>query len=345
MGVNEYYFPKNKKRTIKRYCQILSTGSYIPEAVVSNDEIIAEYQLPVKNEVIVKATGVEKRHVAALTQDDSDMLSIAARRCLDAFQLKPEQLSRLIVNKYMGDNLLPMTASRVQAKLESAVANHAFDVDGGISSFLTAVDLASRFIATGDEYVLIASGGVHNRLISKTDPRVAFLYGDAAASILLGPSEEIHLLGSYFYTNHQYYELATARGTEFLRRTRFDGDGSEFYDTYKMGNWKSAEDFYRRATQEIAEKLREESGLSLKEIDLFLTTENNAPIRELTLKTLGVNEEQSFSLLAEYGNTMSAALPLLLDYGIKTGRIQKGMRIMLISHGEGISGGGMIYKV
>lgn len=78
---------------------------------------------------------------------------------------------------------------------------------------------------------------------------------------------------------------------------------------------------------------------------MVLVTENNVKIWELTLETLGVYPEKSISLIREYGNTMSAMLPLLIDHGFRSGRIQKGMNIMLISHGEGFSGGGLIYRV
>jgi 3-oxoacyl-[acyl-carrier-protein] synthase-3 len=83
----------------------------------------------------------------------------------------------------------------------------------------------------------------------------------------------------------------------------------------------------------------------MNDIDLVLVTENNKKIWELTLETLGVNEDKSISLLRDYGNTMSAMLPLLIDKGISTGKIVEGMNVMMISHGEGISGGGIIYKV
>jgi len=88
------------------------------------------------------------------------------------------------VNKFVGDNFLPMTASRLQGKIGSKTAVHAFDIDGGISSFLYSMDAASRFINSGDEYILISSGGVISKFVSKADPRVAFLFGDASASVL-----------------------------------------------------------------------------------------------------------------------------------------------------------------
>jgi 3-oxoacyl-[acyl-carrier-protein] synthase-3 len=345
MELSNFCFPINKKKKLTRFCKILASASYIPDEAITTDEIISKYQLPFKSNVIIKTIGVEKRHLAKDRQDDSDLLYEAACQCLTNYALKPESLTRIIVNKYMGDNLLPMTASRLQSKLGSITANHAFDVDGGASSFLVAMDLASRYIATGDQYILIASGGIHNRLMSKTDPRVAFLFGDASASLLLGPAAEPHILASYFFSNHQFYHLATANGMDFLRDVAWDESKSIFFDTYQIDNWKIAEDFYRKATRKIYQELREESGLSIENIDLVLTTENNAPIRALILETLGVDESKSLSLLRTHGNTMSAMLPLLLDYGFKTGKIQPGMNIILISFGEGISGGGLIYKV
>lgn len=344
-----YFFPMWKKKNINRFCEIKSTASYKPEKSISNEEIINKYDLPFKPSIIFNSIGVESRHVADEHQSDSDLLVVAAKECLDKYGLKADDLSRLIVNKFYGDNLLPMTASNLQRKLGSGTAVHAFDVDGGISSFLYAFDAAARFISTGDSHILIASGGVSNKLISKKDPRVAFLFGDGAASILLGNSEEQHIMASYFYSNYHYYELATAITPLTLVDMRDclskDEQMELVNDTYKMGNWKEAEEFYRQAVRAVSQNLFEESGLGMDDIDLVLVTENNRKIWEISLETLGIGEEKSLTLLKDNGNTMSAMLPLLIDYGFSTGRIEKGMNIMLISHGEGLSGGGIIYKV
>lgn len=349
MTNSKYIFPKYKRKNINRYCEIKSVASYIPEKSVHNEEIIQKYNLPFKASVITKSIGVESRFVAEDNQSDSDLLMLAAEKCLKKANYKADDLSRVIVNKYYGDNLLPMTASALQRKLGSNTAVHAFDIDGGVSSFLHAFDAASRFIGTGDESILIASGGISSRMISKTDPRVAFLFGDGAASILIGYSEQQHVLASYFYSNYDFYELATAITPITLIDKResmtMEQQMASVYDTYKMGNWKEAEEFYREAVSAIAENLFLESGLQIDDIDLVLVTENNRKIWELTLDVLGVEEEKSISLIKDHGNTMSAMLPLILDNGFTTGKIRKGMNIMLISHGEGLSGGGILYKV
>lgn len=345
----KYFFPEYKRKNINRYCEIKSSGSYRPEKSVDNEEIISKYSLPFKASIIEKSLGVASRYVAEDNDSDSDLLMLSADKCLKKCNIKVDDLSRIIVTKFYGDNLLPMTASILQRKLGSSTAIHAFDIEGGISSFLHSLDAASRFIGTGDENILIASGGISSKMISKTDPRVAFLFGDATASILVGHSEQPHILASYFYSNYEFYELATAI-TPLTLIDKHDTmtiqeQLASVYDTYTMGNWKEAEEFYKEAVFTVSNNLFLESGLKIDDIDLVLVTENNRKIWELTLEVLGVGEEKSLSLIKNHGNTMSAMLPLLIDNGFVTGKIQKGMNIMLISHGEGLSGGGILYKV
>ncbi|MFP4015586.1 MAG: 3-oxoacyl-ACP synthase III family protein [Halanaerobiales bacterium] len=342
-----YNFPQKKRKNINRYCKIICTGSYLPEKIISNDEIIKEYELPFKSTAISNVTGVKTRHVAEGDMVDTDLLSAAAKKCLEKSTVEADSLSRIIVNKYIGDNILPMTASRLQGKLNCNTAVHSFDIDGGISSFLYSIDTASRFINTGDEYILIASGGIVYRLINKNDPRVSFLFGDGSAAVLMGLSKEEHVLASYFYSNYHYYEQAVANGILKVDIDQpSDKDNSAaIFDTYTLGNWKEAEDFYRKAVEVVSENLLEESGLDMDNIDLVLVTENNRKLWELTLETLEIDKDKSISLIESCGNTMSAMLPLLLDHGFMSGKIQAGMNIMLISHGEGLSGGGIVYRV
>ena len=350
MAGMDYCFPKSKKKKINRYCKILSTASFFPEKVVSNEDIIKRNDLKLKSEAIKKSLGVDKRHIADDHHDDSDVLFMSAQKCLTDYGLMPEDLSRLIVNKSFGDHLLPMTASRLLAKLNSSKAVHSFDIDGGISSFLHSVDVISKFINTGDDHVLLSSGGINTKFVSKKDPRVAFLYGDASASVLFGYSDRQHIMASYFYSNHNYYNIATTlspiSASEIYRAkgSLQKEDLSFMFDAYRMDNWKIAEDFYRKATTKTAENILEESGLRMDDIDLVLITENNLRIWELTLETLGIHKDKSISKIKENGNTMSAMLPLLLDCCFRDGRIQEGMNIMFISHGEGFSGGGLIYR-
>jgi len=352
MQNKKYIFPEYTKRNIKQHCKIIATASYFPDRVVSNQDIINDNQIAVTNVVIRKTLGVEHRRVADEGMADSDLLVKAAQLCLEKANVKPEQLSKLLVTKFLGDRILPMTASMVQRKLDAQVAFHAVDIEGGINSFLHAIDLATRYISTTQEqeqYILILSGGIHVTPISKTDPRLAFLFGDGAAAILLSVADEPHFLASYIYSNYEYYDSAGSRMLkmdEWVSDKIYEkGEYELLYNLYRMDNWKDSIDFYLQAAEVTRDNLLKESGLTMSSIDLLLVTENNKQIRDLTLEKLGVPDEKSLSVIQEYGNTMSAMLPLLLDKAYTENRLKQGMNVMLISHGEGASGGGMIYQV
>ncbi len=352
MQNENFIFPEYKKRNIKQHCQIIATASYFPDRLVSNQDIIDANQLAVTDTAIRKTLGVERRRVAEAGVADSDLLVKAAERCLHKAGIGADHLSKLLVTKFLGDRILPMTASMVQRKLNAQVAFHAVDIEGGINSFLHALDLTTRYISTTKEnqqYILILSGGIHVAPISKTDPRLAFLFGDGAAAILLAVANEPHFLASYLYSNYHYFDAAGSRMLkmdEWVSHKIYDeGEYDLLYNLYRMDNWKDTLDFYLQAAEVTRNNLLKESGLAMDEIDLVLVTENNKKIRDLTLERLGVPETKSLSVINEYGNTMSAMLPVLIDRAFADGRLKQGMNMMLISHGEGASGGGMIYRV
>jgi 3-oxoacyl-[acyl-carrier-protein] synthase-3 len=347
-----YSFPEHRRKYIRRFARILATASYLPDRVVTNQEIINAGGLPVTDQAVRKTLGVERRRVADAGTTDSDILVAAARRCLETAGLHPDRLSKILVTKFLGDRILPMTAALVQRKLGCRAAMHAVDVEGGITAFLHAADLGLRYISTTmeeEQYILILSGGIHSLAVSNSDPRLAFLFGDGAAAVLLGVSGNQHFLATYSYTNYDYFHSA---GT---RTFKIDGKISEMiyekgeyhllYNLYQMGNWKETIDFYLKAAEVTRDRLLQESGLSMADIGLVLVTENNRRIRDLTLERLDVAPESSITVIQEYGNTMSAMLPLLIDTAYRQGRMNEGTNVMMISHGEGASGGGLLYRV
>jgi 3-oxoacyl-[acyl-carrier-protein] synthase-3 len=191
------------------------------------------------------------------------------------------------------------------------------------------------------------SGGVINRTISRTDPRVAFLFGDGAAAVLLVPSRTRHVLASYSFSNYDFVEQA--RGFEVRRVLSVDfSDAVEhrkMYELYSQEDYKRALEFVLEAMRVTVRALLQRAGRQLSDVDVFLVTENHGRMWSAIIEHLGIEAQKTLSLLAKYGNTMSAMLPLLLDEAIRSGRLQPGSLVMLLSVGEGVSGGGMLISI
>ncbi len=349
--MNKYQFPKSKKINFNKYSEIMATASYFPQNVVTNKEIIKRNNIGVTDNIIQKTIGTKTRHIAGENMTDSDILLGAAEICLTKANIRPEKLSKLLVTKFIGDRILPMTASIVQRKLGSNLAFHAIDIDGGTNSFLIALDLSTRYISTtqdDEQYILILSGGIHNLIVNDNDPRLAFLFGDGAGAILVKSSERNHFLASYQFSNyhHNYAGSKELKLDKKVSSALFEGGNySLLYDLYSLENWKNHTDFFKRAITHTFNVLLKQANLTNTDIDFVLITENNKQMHDLALETLGISQNQTISVINEYGNTMSAMLPLAFNSGIENDVFKKGMNIMLLSYGEGISGGGMIYQI
>ena len=326
---------------------ILATASALPETVVTNQEIITRHGHGVAASAIRKIVGVHTRRVAESGIMDSDLLAEAARRCLAKAKMAPERLSKLIVTKFLGDRLLPMTASLTQRKLGTSMAFQAFDVDGGTNAFLQAMEVAHTAIACGDEFVLVVSGGISNTLVTRHDPRQAFLYGDGAGAVLLGRAPEGD--GSQIHATYQFTDPAARdlfRGFELRKCMTLDLHETQAYQglfhLYEGGEWKEVQPLVLHTMDHVTREVLARAGLELSDMDLVLLTENHHRLWGAVLDHLSIARSKSLSLIAEYGNTMSAMLPLLLDRAVSDGRLHRGQRVLLLSIGEGLSCGALV---
>lgn len=343
--MSSYTYPKKKKKIIRNYSKILSSASYFPDNIVSNSDIMEKSGLNLNEKIIKRSIGVENRRVADKNLSDSDLLAEAGKICLERAGVHIDQVSRVIATTYLGDRVFPMTASMVKEKLGTNKAAQAFDIDSGTNSFLHALDLAEKYINSGDEYILIVSGGIINNFISKNNPRTAFLFGDGASAILVGKAEKEHFIDSYFYSNYEHFEYAKGFKMKDMFLSLKKGNKEALFDTYNLDNWKNIEPFILEATDKIVKSVVFENDITLEDIDLFLITESNKPLRDSIIKHLNIDENKAISILEEYGNTLSAMLPLLYETIREKNILKKGMKLLFISHGEGLSGGGLLYEI
>jgi 3-oxoacyl-[acyl-carrier-protein] synthase-3 len=344
--MSEYTFPEMKKLLLENHCKIIAMSEYLPERIVTNKDIINSTGLNVTDQAIRKTIGVEERRVADSGLADTDLMARAAIDCLKKAGISASELSKIIVNKFLGDTLLPMNASMLQAKLECPVAVQSLDVDGGVNSFFQAFDLAAKMINSGDRYILIVSGGIINKFVRTTDARHAFLFGDAATAVLLGPSDKQHLKSSYMFSNYDYVNLSV--GMELRQKVQADihekKDYSVLYDLYQMEDWTQALPFIHKAMATTSDKLLTAAGLKKDDIDVLVVSEYNKRVRDTIIDAVNIQAKHTISVLNRYGNTLSAMIPLQLNEGYKTGVLTPGTNVMVLSLGEGISGGGFIYQ-
>ena len=343
---SEISFPPAENCRFGGHFEIAAMARYLPDNVKTTAKLIDENGIKLKDTIVTRATGVQRRHIADPSHSDSDILAVAARECLKQGQTSVDTLSRIFVNKLLGDRILPPTSAMMQRKLNANVALQCMDIDGGSGGFLQALLMANRCLEGGDDAILIASGGVHQKLMNPQDSRTAYLFGDAATALLLKRSEKKHLLAHYEFSNHTL--AALHHGVDFYHFAIKYLHGGDL-DLFEMGNLKDAESYYQHATQHTMDTLLAGANCTADDIDMFFVSQMSLPLWQTVVTHLHLPEEKLVSVLPHTGNTLSANIPLqLIEWQIRQSESGvtdlTGKRIMMIALGEGFLGGGCIYQ-
>ena len=329
----------------QRYAQLLSTGAGMPSTVVGNQDLIDGMDLIASDRAIQFSIGIrERRHISPGTRP-STYLTRAAWECLDRANVAPEKINRIIYARLAGDQTIPSTSLAILEKLGVHRGIPVMDVSVACSGFVHATELALNCINSGDDYVLVLGGdraAVDVDTNIEKDTRTVFLNGDGFAAALYGVSDTQKFFGRYFYTDSSIGDFAYIPfGTCTL--TDAHNPGQEEF-VLRMPNGPDIHQSIIDSTRIISSRLLQMCSRTIDDIDFFISSDQTAMAWRAQLQTLGLPESKSCSCFHKYGNTVAAMVPLNLNEALITGKLQKGMTVLLMGHGAGASGGGFIFE-
>ena len=329
---------------MKRTAQILATGSYVPERVVTNAEIDAMLGEET-SDWLIENVGIRQRHWMAPGQTTSDLLVASARRALARAGLEPTDLDLIIVSTDTPDYLSPSTAVVVQSKLGAGRAG-CYDVNSACAGWVTALDQGARYLATDPEmsYVLVAGGYGMSRFLDLSDKKTANLFADGAGSVILGAGDEPGFLGSKLLAVGDYHDaLGIYTGGAYRPCT------PENLAVYGPPKVEFVKKFPKTFNTEYWPKLiqgaLDKAGLSMDQIDLFLFTQLNLRTIEHMMVLIGQPMEKTHWVMDKWGYTGSPCVAMALDDAISQGRgPQTGEHILFCTSGGGISMAASVWR-
>ncbi len=305
---------------------ILGTGSYLPMRRMSNDDL--SKIVDTSDEWITSRTGIKARHIAAENEQTSDLAVKAAQAALADAGIVATDIDLIIIATSTPDMTFPATACIVQNKLGIAGCP-AFDVQAVCAGFMYALATANAYIKSGmATKALIIGAETFSRLLDWNDRRTCVLFGDGAGAVILGASnQEGGILHAELRADGAYSHILQTPGK--IAAGQIEGS------PYLYMDGQAVYKFAVKALANIALEVIEKSGLGSTDIDWIIPHQANLRIIESTARHLKVPMDKVIVTLAEQGNTSAASIPLALDQGIKSGRIQRGQTLLL----EGIGGG------
>jgi len=321
--------------------RIISTGSYVPENVVTNNDL--EQIVDTSDEWIIERTGIKERRIVNGTQSTSDLAYEAAHEALKRAGLKPGDIDLIIVATISGDMVFPSTACFLQQKLGAKKAA-AFDLNAACSGFVYGLHLANSLIKSGaHDRILLVGAEVLSKFTDWRDRATCVLFGDGAGAVVLeGTKEKQGIYSTHIYSDGSLSDLISLPGggsrnpcskETILKRLHFmKMKGNE---TFKVAV---------RTLEELATTTIERNGLDASQLSLLIPHQANLRIIQATAKRLGLSEEKVFINIDKYGNTSAASIPIALDEAVREGRCRKGEYTLLEAFGGGLTWGSALLR-
>ena len=317
-----------------RTASIIGTGSYAPDRVMTNADL--EKLVETSDEWIQTRTGIRERRIAGPEQPTSDLAAKAALAAIENAGISVESIDLIICATCTPDMFFPNTACFVQAKIGAVNAVY-FDISAACSGFLFGVETARQYIASGTyNTVLVIGADKLSGIVDWTARNTWVLFGDGAGAAVLQHREGSRgVLSSRMGSNGKLAEILYIPGGGSAHPAN-SPTAAENPPTMRM-NGRETYKHAVTAMVDASQKVLADAGVDPSEIACFIPHQANLRIIEAIADRLKVPMERFMVNLDRYGNTSAAAVAIALDEANRTGRFQRGDKILLVVFGGGLT--------
>jgi 3-oxoacyl-[acyl-carrier-protein] synthase III len=330
-----------------RYARVIGTGSYLPERVLTNDELSTF--VDTNDAWIRERTGIEQRHIAAEGQTTGDLAYEAATRALADAGVKASDIDLIVLGTTTPDLIFPSTATLLQHRL-GANGCGAMDVNAACTGFLYALSVADAMVRAGRaNKALVIGAETLTRMLDWSDRTTCVLFADGAGAVVLSAEEapsfdaqsgksgviSAHIRADGSHAQLLYNPVGVSKGflDEKNHGVRVLMQGQEVFKTAV------------RTLAKIADETLQHNGISQAALDWLVPHQANLRIIQATARHLDLPMEKVILTVQKHGNTSAASVPLALDHGIRSGAIKPGQLLMMEAFGGGFTWGSALMRL
>ncbi len=324
-----------------RRAAITGVAIYVPERVLSNAELAQS--LDTSDEWIITRTGIRERRIGAPGETTSTMGTEAVRRLMADRQLGPGDIDAIIVATVTPDMLFPATACLIQDQLGLTRA-WGFDLSAACSGFLYALTTGAQMVASGvHQRVVVVGADLMSSIIDPLDRTTAVLFGDGAGAVLLEPAEPTFGILDFHHRvdGSGRHDLLMPAGGSLHPPSVETVTGRQHF---LKQNGKVVFKFAVSQMVESVQMVLQRNGLTPADVALLVPHQANQRILDAVGERLGLSSERVASVLACYGNTTGATLPLALDAAVRKGKLKRGDLMVFAAVGAGFTTGATLVR-
>lgn len=320
-----------------RNATIVGTGFYAPERVVTNQFFNDMYKKDIGT-FLETSRNIKERRWKSPEQKTSDLILPAAEKALKTAKMKATDLDLIIVATDTPDYLSPATASVIQYKLGATKAG-TFDVNSACAGFVTACDMASKYIKADVKYknILVVGAYAMSQWLNFDDYKIASLFADGAGAVIIQATENLEegFLSSTMYTQGEYHDYMGiyAGGSSLPITEEVLANKQHLLAFPKRIPPETNGIHWPRLAKEVLSPIHATPG----DVKHFFITQFNVQSIYETLDRLEVPRERAHYIMDRFGYTGSASIGMAIGDAAEQHKMKKGDLVMLLGSGGGMS--------
>ena len=313
---------------------ITGLGVNVPDRVFTNKDL--EQYVDTTDEWIVERTGIHERRFAAKEEALTDIAAPAAVAAMSNAGVEAASIDLIVVATVTPDMMFPTSSALLADSLGMPDAA-AYDLLAGCTGFMYAVAQAYSMVSVGlSKRALVVGGDVLSKILDWKDRSTLVLFGDGAGAVVVEHVDEGGFLG---------FELGADGGGG--ANLWLPGSGSRYFedaDKLVKMNGREVFKFATRVMVSSAQKVLDECGLTVDDIDVYVPHQANKRIIDHAAGKLGIPEEKVVVNVDRYGNTSSGSIPLALADAAADGRLREGELVLMTGMGAGLTWGSALIE-
>ena len=314
---------------------ITGVGHHVPYKLVKNEYFNELYGKDIDT-FLKERRNIHQRYFMADDEATSDLIVPAAEMALKRAGLAAKDLDLIVVATDTPDFISPSTASVVQHKMGATNAG-IFDVNTACSGFVTALDMASKYIKADESYqnILVVGAYGMSKFLVWDDYKIASMFADGAGAAVVSRTDGEGFLASALYGDGQYndYMGVYAGGTaQPITHERLENKAHLLNFAKKIPVETNAI-HWPRLTNLILDRIKK----TPDQIDHFFLTQLNIDTINAALDSLGLPHEKSHNVMNKFGYTGSACIPMAISDAVDEGKLKKGDLVFMLGSGGGMS--------
>ena len=322
---------------VANFPNIIGTGIYVPEKIVTNDDLSRILGEDI-NDFVTQVLGIHERHVCAPNESTADLATHASRQALEAARIDASELDLIILATDTPEQLSPATSVVVQHRL-GAVNAGTFDVNCACAGFVTALDTASKFVIADSSYrnVLVVGAYAITKYLDWHDKKTATIFADGAGALVLQANHDRPgFLAGKLYADGSFHDhMGIYAGGTHLPIT------SEVIDEGVWTKVRFAKKYPAEVNTEgwpaIVRQVLDKAQLKLGDVKLFLFTQVNLKTIKEVMEKLELPMDRTHTIMQKWGYTGSACIPMVLHDAVSAGKLARGDNVIMCASGGGLN--------